>query len=210
MAGLGAENAAQAWDRFFRIYQGYILSHARARGLGEADAQDVLQVVMLVVAREACGFHYYPATRVFTTANVSGENAAPHEFVRFRAWLKGLIQIKTWEVQRFRRRGGPPVEESAALDLPDEAATPAEALDAASEQAHRQALLAQALEFLCDSYRGSPRNVAVFEAVFLRGESPQAVAEAHGITANYAGVIVHTLKERLREILTQLLAGTPV
>ncbi len=181
-----------------------MLSHARARGLSETDAQDVLQLVMLVVAREARGFDYDPETRRFRTAGVAAKTGGLHEFGRFRSWLKGLVQIKIWEVQRFRRRGGELSADEPGEEIPDTSAAP----DETAEQAHRHAMLAQAMETLRATYRGSSRNLEVFEAAFFREESPQDIAARHSIEPNYVSVIVHTLKDRLREILTALLSGT--
>jgi RNA polymerase sigma factor (sigma-70 family) len=203
LAGLGAEDPARSWDRFFRTYQGYILGCARARGLSEMDAQDVLQLVMLVVSREARGFYYDPSTRQFRSEGVAAKNGGLHQFARFRSWLKGLVQIKIWEVQRFLRRGGELLGEGPGDEVPDTAATP----DEAAEQAHRRAMLAQAMAALRASYQGNTRNLEIFEAAFFREESSQSVAAKFGIEPNYVGVIVHTLKARLREILSRLLSG---
>src|SRR5262249_41372408 len=52
------------WDKFYRLYEKPILAIAAARGLSEADCQDVLQETMVRMCRH--GFARYDPSRRFT------------------------------------------------------------------------------------------------------------------------------------------------
>lgn len=54
-----------AWREFFDTYWRLIYSVARRAGLGEAEAQDVVQETMVVVAKQMPGFRYDPARGSF-------------------------------------------------------------------------------------------------------------------------------------------------
>jgi RNA polymerase sigma-70 factor (ECF subfamily) len=62
---------AGAWDRFVRRYRPKIYGWCRERGLQEADAEDVAQDVIVILARKMASFRYDPSRR-------------------FRAWLKTI------------------------------------------------------------------------------------------------------------------------
>ncbi|MDB6135120.1 MAG: hypothetical protein JWM59_3363 [Verrucomicrobiales bacterium] len=209
LAGLQSGGGENSWREFYTKYRHYILSMAGRMGLDADRCHDVLQMVMMVVIREACGFLYDPETRTFRNAAVVRDGET-HAFVRFRSWLKGVVQIKVWEIRKFAARGGLPVpdgEEGAMERLPDPAPQPDEAADEASETAFRQSLLEQALVILRESYRGSGRNVEVFESIVLRGMTGAEAAETFGITEVHARQIVHTLKQKLKRILEDLMRG---
>jgi len=199
------------WREFYAKYRHYVLSMAVRLGLDADQAQDVLQMVMMVVLREARGFFYDVETGTFRNASVMREGET-HSFVRFRSWLKGVVQIKVWEVRKFTARGGLRLQdgtEALLEQIPDAAPQPDEAADAASEMAFRQAMLDQALILLRDTYRGSRRNIEVFEQVVLCGLSANKVAEAFGISEVHVRQIVHTLRQRLKEIMKNLMHEDP-
>src|SRR5438477_3135602 len=52
------------WEKFYRLYEKPILAVAAAKGLSEADCQDVLQETMVRMCRH--GFTRYDPTRRFT------------------------------------------------------------------------------------------------------------------------------------------------
>ena len=55
----------EAWREFFDLYWRLVYSVARRAGLGEAEAQDVVQETMVVVAKQMPGFRYDPARGSF-------------------------------------------------------------------------------------------------------------------------------------------------
>jgi RNA polymerase sigma-70 factor (ECF subfamily) len=56
---------AGSWQTFFDLYWRLLYNVARRAGLGEADAQDVVQDTLLAVSREMPGFRYDPARGSF-------------------------------------------------------------------------------------------------------------------------------------------------
>jgi RNA polymerase sigma factor (sigma-70 family) len=202
-----------SWAEFYEKYRHYVISMAIRMGLGAEQAHDVLQMVMMVVIREACGFHYDPDTRTFRNATLRRDGEL-HEFACFRSWLKGVVQIKVWEARKFAARGGLPMPENGTEafedQIPDPGPQPDEAAEAASEAAFRRAMLDQALATLRASYRGRSRNVDLFEAVTLRGADYQSVAAEYEVSETHARQIVFNLKQRLREILEDLMHANPL
>ena len=55
----------EAWREFFDLYWRLIYGVARRAGLGEAEAQDVVQETLVIVAKQMPGFHYDPARGSF-------------------------------------------------------------------------------------------------------------------------------------------------
>ena len=212
LAGLQQGAGDRLWSEFFSQYRQYIISSAVRQGLGEDQARDVLQLVMMVVLREACGFAYDVETRSFRNTAVT-KNGEVHEFRRFRSWLKGVVQIKIWEVKKFARRAGSASaeDESERLEkLADGAPTPDEAAGHESELTFRRAMLDQALRNLRASYKGSERNLEMFESIARAGMTYPEAASVYGITENHARQVVHTLTHRLKDIMAALLEGQPV
>lgn len=72
-----------AWDQFVDVYRPLLAAACRRRGLQEADAEDVVQNVLLEVRKGIAGFNYDP---------VRG---------RFRNWL-GTIMVR--QIARYRKR----------------------------------------------------------------------------------------------------------
>ena len=56
---------AESWREFFDMYWRLIFNFARKAGLGDADAQDFVQDVMLSLAKKMPGFRYDPARGKF-------------------------------------------------------------------------------------------------------------------------------------------------
>jgi DNA-directed RNA polymerase specialized sigma24 family protein len=210
---LQKDEGEDSWAEFYGKYRHYVISTAMRAGLDAEQAHDVLQMVMMVVIREACGFHYDPDTRTFRNASVCRDGEV-HEFVRFRSWLKGVVRIKVWEARKFAARGGVSMPEETtqpfADRLPDPGPQPDEAAEAASETTFRRAMLDQALATLRASYRGKSRNVELFEAIALRGAAYESVCAEHEVTEVHARQIVFNLRQKLREILEGLLHATPL
>lgn len=83
---------AGAWDRFVRRYRPKIYGWCRARGLQEADAEDVAQDVIAILTRKMANFRYDPSRR-------------------FRAWLETITRHALSDLITSRNRAvghGPP------------------------------------------------------------------------------------------------------
>ena len=93
----------ESWRDFFETYWKLIYKVARRAGLGEAEAQDVVQETVLTVAQQMPGFHYDPAIG------------------SFKAWLLTLTRSRIQDHFRkkiYRRSGRPlPREEQLNTSL---------------------------------------------------------------------------------------------
>ncbi len=76
----------EGWREFFDLYWRLIHSVARRAGLSEAEAQDVVQETLVVVAKQMPGFRYDPARG------------------SFKAWLHTVIRGR---LSRHWRKAGP-------------------------------------------------------------------------------------------------------
>lgn len=76
----------EGWREFFDLYWRLIHSVARRAGLSEAEAQDVVQETLMVVAKQMPGFRYDPARG------------------SFKAWLHTVIRGR---LSRHWRKAGP-------------------------------------------------------------------------------------------------------
>jgi RNA polymerase sigma factor (sigma-70 family) len=90
LAQLASGGDQAAWSEFLRLYQPVIFNFARRQGLQDADAQDVVQVVLTRVAAKA---------RTWDSAQDRGS---------FRGWL--AVTVRNLAIDHFRaqqRRPGP-------------------------------------------------------------------------------------------------------
>lgn len=120
----------RTWQEFFDAYWRLIYGAARKAGLGDAEAQDVVQETILTVARRVDGLHYDPARG------------------SFKGWLLHITRWRVADQFRKRARGGQemPREDdtrrTAAIDrIPGE-----EQMDEYWEREWQQNLLDAALE----------------------------------------------------------------
>jgi RNA polymerase sigma-70 factor (ECF subfamily) len=98
LAQLAAGDDQQAWSEFVRLYHGVIFNFARRQGLQDADAQDVVQIVLTRVARKA---------RTWDPAQSRGS---------FRGWL--AVTVRNLAIDHFRaqqRRPGPLQDRDAVV-----------------------------------------------------------------------------------------------
>ncbi len=207
---LQSGGSERSWHDFFEMYRHYVLSLAIRHGLDRDLAHDVLQLVMMTVVREAHGFHCDSQTGTFQNFALI-QDGDGHQFARFRSWLKGLVQVKIWDMRRLAALPDLTSDEAPAT-LPEDADPdhqPDEAAEYTSEQLFRRALMDQALLNLRENYRGSLRNVKIFESIALHGLTYSQAATTYEVTEVYARQIVHKLKARLKSILVALMQGTP-
>ena len=95
------EPATQAaWGRFFDTYAGFVFGIARHEGLPEADADEIVQIVMVELTRGGAATRYDKARGPF------------------RGWLSRLVR---WRVQSYKRHEAR--LEQAHREAADEAAS---------------------------------------------------------------------------------------
>ena len=168
----------EAWREFDRKYRDLILGYARSRGLQEADAADVRQLVMMGLARSLRNFRYRP------------------ELGRFRDYLRRVVRnavIRTVSCPRSERQ-------SLWADELDELAPPDDdGLDESWEREWMYHHFRQALRRARASV--GDQGLAIFEAV-TQGEAVPEVAARFGLSE----AAVYKTRQRLRDRLEQLIA----
>ena len=177
LAGVADSADAAAWARFFDTYAGYIFGIARHRGLPEADADEIVQQIMLEF--------------------VHGRALAQYERSRgaFHVWLAHRV---AWRVANYCRDGAVrrTAEARYAADPASLAAPPA--LDGACEEEWRAAVLAEALRRL--RAESNPLHYAVFHASAIDHLPTDAILARHAITAANLYQIRRRLAARLRAL----------
>ena len=175
------ENAA-AWNRLFDLYAGFVYSIARSKGLNDADADDVVQIVFADLARKLPTFTY------------------DREKGRFRSYLAGLVN---WRVMDRLRSGKRDAELKADFLEEARAATVVgdEEFVAREWQA---AAMEEALRRMKSDVR--PEHYAAFVASAVEGQDTEAVTKLYGISRDNLYQIRTRLMAKLRETTAEVLA----
>jgi RNA polymerase sigma-70 factor (ECF subfamily) len=129
----------RSWEEFYARYMPLIYKVARRQGLGDADAEEVVQLVMLGVSRDISRYN--------------------HSRGPFRRWLLGVAFKKIVDVSAARGRRGAPVDPA---DLPANGSVDHPFIREWERQ-WREGLLQQAVE----AVRRDGDDVA-FQAFWLR------------------------------------------
>lgn len=146
---------SQAWSNFVERYGPLIFRWCKARGLQQADAEDVTQIVLGKFAKVARSFTY--------DRNKTG----------FRAWLRTVTRNALSDlVDEFRRARASGDSKAhnvlAALEAADD-------LERDMEQEFRRELLQQAMSIV--RVRVEPKTWQAFELAAVEGKSGKEVAD---------------------------------
>lgn len=172
-----------AWDLFARIYRPAIVRIAMTRGLQHADAQDLAQQVLILVA------------------NAIGSWERRDESTRFRHWLSRVT--KNAIINALTRRpkdqamGGSSIEE-----LLCEVVDRDEATTALLENQLRRELYLQAAELIKAEFR--PDSWQAFELSVAGEFTIEQVAEQLGKSVGAIYTARSRIMFRLREIIAEL------
>ena len=174
-------NNASAWREFDAIYRPMLGRFARARGLDDSSADDIVQFAMMAIAEHIGGFDYNP------------------DKGRFKAWLRTIVN------NRIRNRVAARHEEEAQTrdfkrdDRREE--TPDEMFDRMWMKEH--------LDFAMNEVRlgVEPSSWEAFEALVIRDEPIEAVSERLKMNANQLYSIKFRLTKKLSERMQQLLGS---
>ena len=186
----------ESWQAFFDRYWPLIYGTAIKSGLSPAEAEDVVQETVLVVARKIKEFQYDPSRG------------------KFRAWLGTVIRSRV--VDRFRKRL--PVKSPTLRETGDSARTgtvarvadPA-ALDflAIYDLAWQEHVREAALRLLKEEL--SPRQYELFDRYVNKNQSVATIMKAMGVSraqiymAKLRGL--QTLKQTVRQVEKSLEQG---
>jgi RNA polymerase sigma-70 factor (ECF subfamily) len=156
-----------AWREFFDTYWPLLISVSRRSGLGEADAQDVAQDVLMMVARQMRDFRYDPARGAFKSwlLTLTRRRIARH-------WRHGEKERGLLEARPPTRTG-----ETAFLErLPDRQTNP---LDALWEAEWEQNTLEAALRRV--RARVSARQFQIYTLAALQDVPMRTICGALGV-----------------------------
>lgn len=176
------------WQEFYDTYVRLIHGVARSRGLGEEDAQDVVQDTLASVARTMPDFKYDPAK------------------CSFKTWLMHLTRCRIADQMRKRQRqpltvgiGNTGLDQGSIVE---HFADPEADLNVEWEKEWAVALGEAALERLKQQARPVP-----FQIFFLhcyRGQASEAVAQTLQVSRAYVYLTTCRLKPKFARLVRQL------
>lgn len=179
LSRLRSEGDQAAWAEFHQRYHDLLLRFCRRRGLQHADAEDVVQNVLVGLSKSIRNFIYDPQRG------------------RFRDYLYRCVRNALGEWARRTMRP------AAALDTLGESALPA-ADEAESQRAWRTEWIAHHYRLALEAIRAEfdPRNLEIFERN-VAGESIEALALSCGVSEQSIYSARRRIRERLRELIAR-------
>jgi RNA polymerase sigma-70 factor (ECF subfamily) len=183
----------ESWRTFFETYWRLIHAVAIRAGLTDAEAQEVVQETVILVAKKMPGFQYDPARG------------------SFRSWLLHTTQWRIADQFRKRRRQPPPAPDptdrssrTARIEqIPDPAGP---ALQAVWDEEWERSVFAAALARV--KHQASPKQYQIFDLYVLKEWPAHKVAQALGVSRGQIYVAKHRvarlLKKEVRSLQTQL------
>ena len=174
---LAQPGAADAWERFVRLYAPLLTAWAARAGLQPADADDLTQDVLLLLHRKLPTFRY----------DRDGS---------FRAWL-WTVARNAWRT-RMRRPAPRPATEAELHDLPDP-----DDPDDLTESEYRRHLVGRAAQLIQADFQ--PATWKAFWECTAAGRSAEEVAPELGITPGAVRAAKFRVLARLRQELDGLL-----
>ncbi len=175
------QRADGTWAEFDARCRPVLRGFARRLALGEEDARDLAQDVLVTFVEE------YRAGRY------------DHARGRLRSWLFAIARARVARYKRGQHRAAIARGESMLATLPDE-----DRLGELWDQEWRRAILREGLRHLRSSSRLEEGTLAVFEALVLEGRAPEEVAAERGLSTASVYTAKFRAMERLREILARL------
>jgi RNA polymerase sigma factor (sigma-70 family) len=164
----------EAWSRFVDLYGPLVYGLARRRGLGDADAADRMQEVLLAVSR---GVERYDPSR------------GP-----FRKWLHTVAMNK---IRSFWKRQGREPETGADLEAVADTADP----DERWELEYRQRLFAAAVERVRPET--DPTHWRVFWLAAVEAKPGAVVAAECGVKVEQVYVIRQRVRQKIAAIIAE-------
>ena len=171
-----------AWQRLFDLYAGFVFSIARSKGLTDADADDIVQIVFTDLARNLPTFQYDRAKG------------------KFRSYLVGLVH---WRVMDRLKAGKRDLELKEAF-LEEAKAAASSGDDSFAEREWQAAALEEALRRIKPDV--NPEHYAAFVASAIEGQDTEAVMRLYGLTRDNLYQIRKRLTAKLRETVASVLA----
>jgi RNA polymerase sigma-70 factor (ECF subfamily) len=176
-----------SWSRFVELYAPVVYGFLRKRGVQDADAADLMQEVMMDVARAVDGFDYDP---------VRGS---------FRNWLLTIVQNRLSNFLRrgevFRGQGG-----SEATQLISNLPESANGNAGDWETSYERQLFGVAARQIRDDFQEA--TWTAFWKTAVEGRKPKEVAKQLDLSIAAVYMAKRRVTRRLKEQIT-FLEGTP-
>ena len=174
---------SEAWRTFFEIYAPLVLRWCRRIGLGEHDAEDISQKVLVSISTAIRNFEYQP------------------DKGKFRSWLFTAVRREIKRLVEKDRRlgdriGGDQQDLLLATEPANEAATGTWMEDFATH-VYRMAVERVRPEFDEESWQA-------FQTLWAKEASPKSVAERHGRDIAWVYKAKYRVLQRLKEEVTYL------
>ena len=167
-----------AWERLVAVYRPWVVGWLRRQGLGDSDAEDLAQDILLVVLRELPSFQH---------------NRRPGAF---RAWLRAITVHRLRDFGRSRRYWPRPGD-GALPDRLDELEDPDSPLSRLWDEEHDRHVVGRLLALVEADFEESTWRA--FRAVMLEGEKPAAAAARLGLSVNAVLLAKSRVLARLRQ-----------
>ena len=165
-----------AWREFFERYAPPVYRIALLRGLDKDDADDIVQQVMMSVARHIENFDL------------------DKDRGRFRGWIRKITENK---IKDYRRRSAPQADPLSG-DCTDQGPS----LEESWEREWRMQDIHRCLEEI--AVKLSPRRIEAFRLYVLEGLSASEVSKRVGMTVAYVYVTRTQIIDRIRERMRKL------
>ncbi|HWL94928.1 MAG TPA: sigma-70 family RNA polymerase sigma factor [Phycisphaerae bacterium] len=166
-----------AWGEFCAQYEEMIRAFARRQGVVGANADDIVQEVLLSLTKALPGFEYNPAKG------------------KFRSYLKTVVVRAI--IRRRQREFG--VVQLGDVDEASRVACADEKLDAAWEEEWRQQHLRRAMRTVEAEFNAT--DLGCFRAYVVEGEDTEAVAKRFGVSASQVYGAKHRILARLKALI---------
>lgn len=178
LATLRGGSEHSGWREFYEHYAPAVYRVTRIRGLDTHDGEDIVQQVMVAIARHIDAFEY--------------DSSRGH----FRNWVRRVTERKIADM--FRRR---PRETADSSDLPDRMDDRPSVDEIWEREWHLQDMQACLKKVARDI---APRRLAAFRTYVLEGVSAAETAERFGLSIGHVYVIRHTVLNLLRDYMGRL------
>jgi RNA polymerase sigma factor (sigma-70 family) len=176
---------AAAWQRLVDLYSPLLSGWLRRHALQDADVDDLVQEVLMAVAREASQFQH------------SGRPGA------FRHWLRTILANRLREFWRSRRLRPKATGDSDFTALLDQLEDPDSGISHLWDQEHDQHVVRRLLAMIEPQF--APSTWQAFRRVVLEGARPDVVAGELGLTVNAVFIAKSRVLQRLRQEAHDLL-----
>ncbi len=178
LARIADPSDTRAWGEFCRQYEEMIRAFARRQGVIGANADDIVQDVLLALTKAMPGFEYSPAKG------------------KFRSYLKTVV-VRAIVRRRERRAVAATLSElNDAKPADDE-----EALDSIWEEEWRQQHLRRAMRIIEAEF--SATDLSCFRAYVVEGQDAAEVARQLGVSTGQMYTAKSRMLARLRSIIAK-------